>query len=92
VGPVEFFVFKYFPGKCKSITISNLYAQSTTLEPTPNYDSHNSSVSPKLGDTIFTQMARSMIYLYEYTEDCVPANYPRQCCPFAIVKIQRKMP
>ena len=30
------------------------------------------------------------IYLYEYNEDCEPVERPRQCLPYAIVKIKRK--
>lgn len=30
------------------------------------------------------------IYLYEYTDECVPSKYPRHCLPFAVIKLKKK--
>lgn len=32
------------------------------------------------------------IYLYEYTEECVPAKSPRHCLPFAVIRIKKLEP
>ncbi|KAK0049287.1 serine-rich adhesin for platelets [Biomphalaria pfeifferi] len=83
----EIFIFKYIAGKSKSVKISF----NNNLEPTPNFDSHVSSVPPNVSDSLYTQTNRSKIYLYEYTDDCVPAKYPRHCLPYAVLKV-RKLP
>ncbi|XP_005089273.2 uncharacterized protein LOC101846779 [Aplysia californica] len=86
----EIFIFKYFPGKCKSINIGSPYSVCTNLEPTPNYDSHISHMGPQHQENLFLQRARSRVYLYEYTEECEASKSPRHVRPFAIIKVKQK--
>ncbi|GFR90102.1 hypothetical protein ElyMa_004295900 [Elysia marginata] len=77
-------------GKCKSLNIGNVYTKSSTVEPTPNYDSHISTAGPTVDENVFLQKAKADIYLYEYDEECEPVKRPRQCLPHAIIKVRMK--
>ncbi|GFO38909.1 hypothetical protein PoB_006541400 [Plakobranchus ocellatus] len=89
----EIAVVKYFTGKCKPLNIGNVLSKKNNgvdVEPTPNYDSHISSVPPSLDESTYVQKQKSEIYLYEYDEQCEPCRRPRQCLPHAIIKIKKK--
>nr|XP_060615788.1 uncharacterized protein LOC132765521 [Anolis sagrei ordinatus] len=58
------------------------------LDPAPNFDCHMSTVHPSVKDLLENQALGSLVYLYEYNELAKPVDRPRQCLPYAVVKLK----
>ncbi|KAK7507458.1 hypothetical protein BaRGS_00001393 [Batillaria attramentaria] len=85
-GDAFILVFKVTPGKIKSVPPAN----SSAVEPTPNFDCHVSNLQPRPSDSVRDQFKRAQIYLYEYTEDAEPSKQPRHCLPYALLQYCQK--
>lgn len=81
-------VFKITLGKCKTLAQQSM-TEGENIEPTPNYDCHIPQVQAKPSDSLYLQLARSQVYLYEYTDECIPSERPRQCLPYAILSYEK---
>ncbi|XP_076459665.1 uncharacterized protein LOC143292885 [Babylonia areolata] len=80
-------VFKVLQGRAKPIPLTEMGSVTTGMkEPTPNFDCHVSQSAPHSGESVYTIFSKSQMYLYEYTEDAVPTEFPRQCLPYALLE------
>ncbi|XP_041362553.1 uncharacterized protein LOC121378446 [Gigantopelta aegis] len=79
-------VFKVTLGRCKSMPVASM---DSIVEPTPNFDSHISATVAQPTDTPTTQMLRSQVYLFEYTDEALPSERPRHCLPYALVDFKK---
>ncbi|XP_076448294.1 uncharacterized protein LOC143285001 isoform X2 [Babylonia areolata] len=79
------FVFKVILGRIKKLPLSES-GTVESIEPTPNFDAHLSLTPLESSDPVPVIFSKSQVYLYEYTDDAVPAEYPRQCLPCALLE------
>ncbi|KAK3091344.1 hypothetical protein FSP39_019133, partial [Pinctada imbricata] len=79
-------LFKVTYGKCKPMTVQT---SSAHVEPTPNYDCHTSHERAVPNDILNTQMLKSMVYLYEYNDDCETIDRPRHVLPHAVITYRK---
>ncbi|KAF7236457.1 Protein TASOR, partial [Varanus komodoensis] len=86
--PVEnIIVFRVLLGKVKKIQPPK-GKKNVALDPTPNFDCHMSRNHPSLKDSLEDQAIDSLVYFYEYSELSRPVNKPRQCLPYAVIKVR----
>ncbi|KAK7111165.1 hypothetical protein V1264_010848 [Littorina saxatilis] len=84
---VDILVCKVLQGRTKPVPPSDAGSfMGTPREPTPNYDAHVSQSAPRAEDSVGATCNKSQMYLYEYTDDAEPAEYPRQCLPYAVIE------
>ncbi|KAL8573685.1 hypothetical protein ACOMHN_007238 [Nucella lapillus] len=79
-------VFKVLQGRVKQVPVQEMGSRCTPKEPTPNFDCHLSQAAPRHDETVNMMCSKSQMYVYEYTEDAEPAQYPRQCLPYAFLE------
>ena len=80
--------FKVALGKVKPVTLRA--ANDESFEPTPMFDCHVSQARPALNDKFVIVINKTYIYLYEFDDDCLPVQRPRQCLPFAVLNFVLK--
>ncbi|KAK3103231.1 hypothetical protein FSP39_017613 [Pinctada imbricata] len=74
-------LFKVIKGRVKTVVESENH-----LEPTPNHDCHITGTISTEGSVSHESVYFStQIYMYEYGENSLPVNKPRNICPMAIV-------
>ncbi|XP_053392861.1 uncharacterized protein LOC123564271 isoform X2 [Mercenaria mercenaria] len=79
-------VFKIVLGKCKALSQQH---NDENIEPTPNFDCHIAQIQARPSDNFNVQLIRSLVYLYEYTDDCEPSVRPRQVLPYAVLTYEK---
>ncbi|KAI8521613.1 regulation of double-strand break repair via homologous recombination [Branchiostoma belcheri] len=62
-------------------------APHSRSDPDPNHDCHVSREPPRLTDKDWDQYGKSQVYLYEYDEEGLPVQRPRQVLPYAAVTL-----
>ncbi|KAL8564989.1 hypothetical protein ACOMHN_003365 [Nucella lapillus] len=82
---VFIFVFQVHLGRTKRLPPVNS-GRVPLIEPTPNFDAHVSNTPPHNDDTSADICRKSQMYLYEYTDEAVPSQYPPQCLPYALLE------
>ncbi|XP_062984513.1 testis-expressed protein 15 [Elgaria multicarinata webbii] len=86
--PVEnIIIFRVLFGKVKKIQPPK-GKKKVVLDPTPNFDCHISRNHPSLQDSLEDQAIGSLVYFYEYNELSKPVDKPRQCLPYAVIKVK----
>nr|XP_016851357.1 PREDICTED: testis-expressed sequence 15 protein [Anolis carolinensis] len=80
-------IFRVLLGKVKRFPPAK-NKKKIALDPTPNFDCHMSTVHPSVKDLLENQVLGSLVYVYEYNELAKPVDRPRQCLPYAVVKIK----
>ncbi|KAJ7335846.1 hypothetical protein JRQ81_013787 [Phrynocephalus forsythii] len=86
--PVEnIIIFRVLLGKVKKVQPPK-GKKKVVLDPTPNFDCHISRINPSVKDSLQEQTIGSLVYFYEYNELSKPVKKPRQCLPYAVIKIK----
>ncbi|XP_061491915.1 testis-expressed protein 15 isoform X2 [Rhineura floridana] len=86
--PVEnIIIFRVLLGKVKKIQPPK-GKKKVALDPTPNFDCHMSRIHPSVKDSLEDQAISSLVYFYEYNELSKPVEKPRQCLPYAVIKVK----
>ncbi|XP_053148135.1 testis-expressed protein 15 isoform X2 [Hemicordylus capensis] len=80
-------IFRVLLGRVKKIQPPK-GKKKVALDPSPNFDCHISRIHPSLKDSVEDQAIGSLIYFYEYNELSKPVDRPRQCLPYAVVKVK----
>ncbi|KAJ6653476.1 hypothetical protein lerEdw1_009148 [Lerista edwardsae] len=80
-------IFRVLLGRVKGIQ-PPMGKKKIALDPTPNFDCHMSRFHPSLKDSVEDQAIGSLVYFYEYNEFSKPVDKPRQCLPYAVVKVK----
>lgn len=76
------------PGKVKPVTLRG--ANDESFEPTPMFDCHVSQARPTSSDKFVQVINKTLIYIYEFDDDCLPVQRPRQNLPFAVLNFVLK--
>ena len=87
---VTLMAFKVALGKVKPVTLRSPNDES--LEPTPLFDCHVSQARPSLNEKFVSVISKTMMYAYEYDDDGLPVQRPRQCLPYAILTFLCRRP